>query len=331
MLLHTPKVTAASVGLLHASFSVCALAFALLAATAAAGQVRSKDEVRLLFTGDIMMSRQVGAELKTRISSPWAGFQRLFLSADWVGGNFEGAIGQPQDCLRADRICLATPAPAAQTLARAGFHAVTIENNHSGDLGSGGRERTRKAFEQAALSPVYFDNSPEFFVINKTEIALIAVTTIPAADGRQQRIPSVELSEKLRLAKSRASVVIVSIHWGNELMEWPSTTQRKQAAWLIDNGADLVLGHHPHVIQRPECIEGKPVFFALGNHVFDQANPKTKEGMIADCRIRLGRLHCQALRTHAKRGSTIPVLDSPDGVSNTLAGCAPNITMNSTH
>jgi hypothetical protein len=108
------------------------------------------------------------------------------------------------------------------------------------------------------------------------------------------------------LLQQRASLVFVSIHWGNELMEWPSDLQRREATWLIGQGADLILGHHPHVIQRPECVSGRPVFFSLGNHLFDQASPKTKEGIIADCRIRGGRLHSQAIRTHTELGTTAP-------------------------
>ncbi|HEY6305224.1 MAG TPA: CapA family protein [Candidatus Angelobacter sp.] len=95
---------------------------------------------------------------------------------------------------------------------------------------------------------------------------------------------------------------------------------------MVEEGADLILGHHPHVIQRPECVSGRPVFFSLGNHVFDQANPKTKEGMIADCRIYAGRLRCQEIRTHTGPGTAIPVLAEPDGKSNAaLATCTPKV------
>jgi poly-gamma-glutamate synthesis protein (capsule biosynthesis protein) len=161
----------------------------------------------------------------------------------------------------------------------------------------------------------------------KLKIALIAITTVPAADGGVQEVPSGRVLEKLRLAKSQAGLVIVSIHWGNELVPWPSGDQRKQAAWLIDNGADLVLGHHPHVIQAPQCIAGRPVFFSLGNHVFDQANPKTKEGVIADCLVTGGRLHCRAIRTHTSPGTTVPRLAGLEDEANShLAACSPAIS-----
>jgi poly-gamma-glutamate synthesis protein (capsule biosynthesis protein) len=201
-----------------------------------------------------------------------------------------------------------------------------MENNHAGDLGSIGREQTREAFRHAGLLAVDFENSPQFIQLAKFEIALVAITTIPAADGRVQEVPSEEVLEKLRLARLRATVVVVSIHWGNELMPWPSSTQRKQAAWLVEHGADLVLGHHPHVLQSPECIAGSPVFFSLGNHVFDQANPRTKEGLIADCRLSQGRLRCQGIRTQTGSGTSVPrVSSSGREATSGLAGCAPEI------
>src|SRR5262249_14451687 len=145
---------------------------------------------RLLFTGDILLSRQVEVELKTRLRSPWASFQKLFQGADWVGGNFEGAIGSPQECIGGKSPCFATPDSAAQLLKHARFYAVTAENNHAGDLGSVGREQIHKTFRQAGLAAVDFENSPLFFHIRDTVIALIAITTVPAADGRVQHIPS---------------------------------------------------------------------------------------------------------------------------------------------
>jgi len=289
-------------------------------------QCSTKDQVRLLFTGDILLSRGVQRELQHRRRSPWIGCQRLFHDVDWVGGNFEGAIGPASQCLSSAGPCFAAQESDVGLLKNAGFQALTIENNHAGDLGSTGRRQTRQAFQHAGLLAVDFENSPQFIQLAKFEIALVAVTTIPAADGRVQEVPSEEVLEKLRLARLRANVVVVSIHWGNELVPWPSSTQRKQAAWLVEHGADLVLGHHPHVLQRPECIAGSPVFFSLGNHVFDQANPRTKEGLIADCRFNQGRLHCQGIRTQTGPGTSVPRISSPGREATSgLAGCTREI------
>jgi poly-gamma-glutamate synthesis protein (capsule biosynthesis protein) len=295
----------------------------LLLAATSAGPAATRREARLLFTGDILLSRQVEIEMARRQASPWIHLQNLLHSADWVGGNLEGALGSLSDCAPGKSPCFAVSAANADLLRHAGFRGVTIENNHAGDLGAAGRRRTRETLQQAGLVAIDFENSPQFvrlnpqfLRLNNVELAFLALNTIPAADGRVLGLPSPEVAEKLRAARQRAAFVIVSIHWGNELIPWPSEAQKKGAAWLVEHGADLILGHHPHVIQPPECIQGRPVFFSLGNHVFDQANPATKEGMIADCRVDDRRLRCQSIRTHTRPGSSFPSITDPDRASN---------------
>lgn len=261
---------------------------------------------RLLFTGDILLSRQVAAELQNRKISPWTRFAGLFQDAQWVSGNLEGALGPTSECLKATRMCFATSDSAVQLLKMGGFSGVTFENNHAGDLGSAGRQRTRKLLEEASLAAVDFENSPRIVQVRDTSLALISITLIPAVDGRVQQIPSIEISQKLRLAREQADLVVVSIHWGSEYQRLPDSTQRTQARWLIQQGVDLIVGHHPHVVQPPECVDGHPVFFSLGNHVFDQAYPPTKEGLIADCRLTAGQLSCQGIRTHTDDWTSIP-------------------------
>jgi poly-gamma-glutamate capsule biosynthesis protein CapA/YwtB (metallophosphatase superfamily) len=279
---------------------------------------------RLLFTGDILLSRHVASELEHRRVSPWTRFTDLFHNAEWVSGNLEGAFGSPSDCIESARVCFASPDSAVEFLRMAGFHGLTLENNHAGDLGSAGREHTRNLLEQESLVPVDFENSPQFARVGDATFALISVTVIPAADGRVQRIPSTELSQKLRSAREAADLVVVSIHWGNEYQKLPDAGQRAQAHWLIQRGADLIVGHHPHVVQLPECIDGHPVFFSLGNHVFDQTYPPTKEGLIADCRLAGRRLSCQGIRTHTAPGTSIPTLMDFDKTAHSaLAACTP--------
>lgn len=280
--------------------------------------------VRLLFTGDILLSRHVASELEHRRVSPWVRFTDLFHNAQWVSGNLEGAFGLPSECIESAHLCFASPDSSVEFLRLAGFHSLTLENNHAGDLGSAGREHTRHVLEQESLVPVDFENSPQFVRVGDARIALISVTVIPAVDGRVQRVPSTELSQKLRTAREAAALVVVSIHWGGEYQRLPGTGQRAQARWLIQQGADLIVGHHPHVVQPPECIDGHPVFFSLGNHVFDQTYPPTKEGLIADCRLTSERLSCQGIRTHTARGTSIPTLTDVDKTAySALAVCTP--------
>jgi poly-gamma-glutamate synthesis protein (capsule biosynthesis protein) len=302
------------------------LAILLLTSVCRAQVKTEQADLRLLFTGDIMLSRQVQTQYQLRKRSPWINLKTLFADADWVSGNFEGAIGNPSDCLSLKN-CFATQASILPILRDAGLRGLTIENNHSGDVGASGREATRTALQQAGLMPVSFDSSPQFLRLRNTTIALVAITLVRAADGQVQSIPSLEVAQKLRTARRLANIVVVSIHWGAELIDWPTEMQHRQAEWLVDHGADLVVGHHPHVVQAPECVHGRPVFFSLGNHVFDQKYLETKEGMIADCRIHAGRLSCDAIRTHTDPGSYLPDIAGGDSKSaDVLNGCSPALT-----
>ena len=250
-----------------ALLAVAAAAFLIVPAVPAQ---QAPGDFRLLFTGDVMMSRLVRLEIDQRKTSPWTGFSDLFSSASLVGGNFEGALGDPAKCPAVNKLCFAAPDSSAELMRQVGFRLVTAENNHSGDLGQAGRSETRAAFRQSGMLALDFDSSPQFFRSGELTVGFIAVTTIKAADGRVQQVPSVELARKLRLARQLANLVVVSIHWGNELQDWPTDAQQQAARWLVEHGADLIVGHHPHVVQAPACVEGRPVYFSLGNHLFDQ-------------------------------------------------------------
>ncbi len=280
---------------------------------------------RLMFTGDILLSRNVEVELAAEKSSPWRDLQPLFLAADFMGGNLEGAVGPPASCEPGKSPCFAVAESRLDYLASAGFKALSIENNHAGDLGEPGRGRTSFALEQRNIVPLNLRDSPQFLRIKGITVGFVTLNMVDSGSTNHP-LPSIELAQKLRLAHQLSNLVVVSIHWGTELMDWPSPAQRQQAEWLVAHGADLVLGHHPHVVQAPECVAGKPVFFSLGNHLFDQKYPETKTGMIADCRIDRGKLVCGALNTHSRAASFRPELAGSDQrTAQALASCTPEL------
>lgn len=144
------------------------LILALLSTAVVAGREHHTiDTVRLLFTGDILLSREVEVELQHRKVSPWTNLASLFRDVDWVGGNFEGALGARSQCIVNKSPCFATAESAVQLLKQAGFHGVTVENNHASDLGRAGREHTRTLFQQAGLMALDFDNSPQFLRLGR--------------------------------------------------------------------------------------------------------------------------------------------------------------------
>jgi len=270
--------------------------------------IAQTSKIRVLFTGDILLSRNVRTEFKKWNASPWEELIPLFRSADLVIGNLEGAVGRSQDKYpsKSDSPVFDIDSTDIGQLKDAGFKVLTLENNHIFDLGEEGRQRTIGTLQNFDLTPVYLDNSPQFFTVKDVVIALVTINMIPGRDLSSNQIPSVGIAQKLRLAGSLANIVIVSIHWGSELLDWPGKVQRETAAWLVKNGADLIIGSHPHVIQKPEMVDGIPVFFSLGNHLFDQKYPRTKEGLIVGITIENGKYRCDGIITRTKPNSFYP-------------------------
>jgi poly-gamma-glutamate synthesis protein (capsule biosynthesis protein) len=266
-----------------------------------------QEEVRILFTGDILLSRQVKREYDYRKTSCWEDFKPLFKKADLVVGNLEGAVGIVSDTVNLDGSPLfAIDSADIFLLADAGFNMIGIENNHNYDLGDAGRQNTIHQLLQNQIHPVYYENSPYFITVKNRVLSIITINMVPGRNDFVNPVYSLELQQKLRLSKSISHIVIVSIHWGSELLEWSNRVQREAAKWLIAHGADVIIGSHPHVVQNPEIIEGKPCFFSLGNHLFDQKYPATQKGLIVEITIKNGKFKCRGITTRTKKNSYYP-------------------------
>jgi len=270
--------------------------------------IAQESKIQVLFVGDILLSRNVRTEFQTRNSSPFEAIKPFLKSADLVIGNLEGAVGNKNDqySSKSDSPVFDIDSTHIRLLKDAGFNVITCENNHSFDLGEAGKINTIEALRNSEITPVNLGNSPQFFTVKNIVIALVTINMVAGRDLSSNQIPSVGIRQKMRLACSLGNIVIVSIHWGSELLDWPNKVQRETASWLIKNGADLIIGSHPHVIQKPEMIYGKPVFFSLGNQLFDQKYPKTKEGLMVDITIQHGQYQCEGIITHTKHNSFYP-------------------------
>jgi hypothetical protein len=259
-----------------------------------------------------MLSRNVEKEILFRKNSPWEYLSNEYRSADLVIGNLEGTIGPAgptKDSISVKPI-FGFPKDFISMLSDAGFNALSLENNHSLDFGKEYKDTTISELHRKNIRPVYFNNSPQFFNIGEVKIALLSINLVSERANPCQQIPSLEVKQKLRLAAALSNLVIVSIHWGSELLDWTDKNQPEKARWLTENGADLIIGHHPHVVQNPEIINGKPVFFSLGNHLFDQKYESTKEGLVVEVKISGGYLKCRGLITHTRKNSFYPEIVS---------------------
>ncbi len=299
--------------------------FLLLAITTARAGSDKDDgapHYRLMFAGDILLSREVAREIDARHgASPWETLADNFHRADFVMANLEGIAGDAAACAAPTELCFADDPRFLPLLKQAGFTAVGIANNHSGDLGAQGRQGTRTALTAAGVVPIGAQESPAFIRFGNHTVAIVVLSLVSARDGVVDAVPSWQIAQKLRLAHAVADWTIVFVHWGKELSDWVVPQQREQAQWLIAHGADVIIGAHPHVVQAAECVDSKPVFFSLGNNVFDQKYALTKRGLIANCRIDGDRLACGSIATLTPMRSSYPHLadETPDAA---LTACS---------
>lgn len=171
----------------------------------------------------------------------------------------------------------------AEVLRAAGIILVSLANNHMMDYGEAGLFSTVDALDSAGIYHLGAGRNKEeacaplFLEIKGMRVACLARTSVivtsPSYAGDKQ--PGVaflnieETKEKIRICKSQSDIVILLMHWGVEEYSYPSPRQLSIARELISAGADIILGHHPHVLQGLEKIDGRLVAYSLGNFLFD--------------------------------------------------------------
>lgn len=236
----------------------------------------------ILFVGDVLLARNVEhLMVREGYSYPYRGidFSELTLRPAVVG-NFEAAVPEVHVPTPIRMIDFSVHTRFLDNLSKAGFSHLSLANNHSLDFGTGAYSHTQNSLEDVGIESFghpknLSENSVTFIEIEETTIALIAAHTL-------ERLPNVsEVREVFAYANRRSDLQIVYVHWGTEYANTHNRRQRDVAERFIDAGADLIVGHHPHVVQDIDFIDGVPVFYSLGNYIFDQYDSTdTQEGLL---------------------------------------------------
>lgn len=223
----------------------------------------------VLVFGDVMLDRYIRNYINT--SSTAALFQYVqddITRADATVVNLEGPITDYESVVSIENLQFTFAAHTARDLARIGVDIVSLANNHTNNFGKKGLEQTRRYLDDAGI--VYFGDP-----YNKTTDHVmrheVGSTTISFVGYHQFENPELENTlDVIRKEKEAGNFVIFFPHWGNEYEKEAAVSQITKAEKVIDAGADIVIGAHPHVIQNAEMVKDKPVFYSLGNFIFDQ-------------------------------------------------------------
>ena len=247
----------------------------------------------LVAVGDVMLSRAV--QRKIEEFGPNYPFQKVcqvIREADVAFCNLECAITLSQTSILKRNVFGVKP-EEARGLSFAGFDIVSLGNNHALDRGRTGLSETMESLTQQEIQYVgagrnYQEaNMSAVLNLRGLKVGFLAYCLYPLEGVVfREDAPSVALynpnaaRKAIEALREEVDVIVVSLHWGDEYHSKPNSRQIRIAHQLIDAGADLILGHHPHVLQPIEEYKGGVIVYSLGNFVFDQRKDATRKSVI---------------------------------------------------
>lgn len=232
---------------------------------------KTQTELQMSFTGDFILGTDEFFAWDTSLNAYhdlYGGeyflqnVRDIFLQDDLTVINMEGTL--TEETVRLDKqFAFKGPPEFIDILSGSSIEAANVANNHSHDYGEKSFRDTVERLESAGIAVFGYD---QVQVLNVKGIR-VGLSGIYELDDHLERIP--QLKENIRKLKRQDVDVIVAVfHWGNELERVPDSNQTALAHLAIDEGADLVIGHHPHVVQGIESYKGKNIVYSLGNFCF---------------------------------------------------------------
>ncbi len=235
-------------------------------------QVPASRKVTMIVTGDVIPARNTNEQMLKRGDFKWP----FEATADYLHSGDIEFIN-----LEAPLFATCKPSPTGMSfcgdprfidgLAYAGVNVANLSNNHLTNFGAIGTNSTEKLLTDHQIQP--------------TGLGLVANMTVKGVrfaflgfNGVGTAVPRAEMQREIALARPNADIVVVQFHWGREYVLTPQSTgdaiapdnPRDIGQLAIDDGADLVIGNHPHAVQGVEFYRGKLITYAHGNFVFDQ-------------------------------------------------------------
>ncbi len=237
-------------------------------------------------TGDVLLDPRELWILNNSPSAPWTGVRDLFRSDDLTVVNLECAgseLGEPEEKEFTFRC------PRGFTAMRtSGVDVANLGNNHAGDYGKDALLDARARLTRSGVVPVGAGrnaaeaNEAVILERNGRRVAVLGfggVVPTPSWFATSDRpgvadgYDTASMVAAVRAAEARADLVVVTIHWGDELKTQPNADDIARAHALIDAGADAIFGHHAHVLQPLVWYEQRPIFFGLGTFVWPRGGP----------------------------------------------------------
>lgn len=247
-------------------------------------QVRSEAELTLSAIGDCTLGDDVNFNAANSFSTVYSMYgaswffqnvTSILAEDDLTFANFEGTLTRSE--ARENKEFAFKGAPEYTEILKDGsIEAVTLANNHSSDYGAQSLEDTKQYLAEADIAYC----TGEEIIYREIKGVTVALIGIYVLDAGIEKAGQVE--QTIAAAKQEgADLIVVGFHWGSEKSNYPDETQQSLAHTAVDCGADLVVGHHPHVLQGIEQYKGKYIVYSLGNFCFGgNSTPSDTDSMI---------------------------------------------------
>lgn len=228
-----------------------------------------QDSITLLFVGDVMLGRHVETLANAQgWGSRFTEVAPVFEGYDAVIANLEGPVPVVHQKTPDFSTTFSFTPKAVQALADSGVDYVSLANNHTHDFGADAYQNTVTVVSESGIKPFGHPRAPSEpiaeFDFGQRKVVFIGLNDVFG-------ILDIEAANALiEQYNQDDTTVIVSIHWGDEYQTTSNARQQELARGFITSGADAIVGHHPHVRQEWADVEGVPVFYSLGNFLFDQ-------------------------------------------------------------
>jgi poly-gamma-glutamate capsule biosynthesis protein CapA/YwtB (metallophosphatase superfamily) len=262
--------------------------------------------VTLAAVGDILLDRGVGQKIEQYGTQyPFEQVAPILSAADITFGNLECPLAEKGRKV-IKPFCFKARPVTVKSLLNAGFDLLSLANNHTMDCGRTGLVETMALLDRKGIRWCGAGRTLEeaeraaVLEVKGLRIAFVGFCDfLPEGSFLVEKRPTIAFANEKRVRKAVAAagkdadVVVASFHWGVEYASRPSRRQEAIARAAVEAGADLVLGHHPHVLQGLEMVERKAgpgrrpslIAYSLGNFVFDQRRPPTDQSAILRCTL----------------------------------------------
>ena len=240
------------------------------AAAGSSAKIKPTD-LKMTFTGDVILGTDEYFDYSTSMNAYYdlngpdyflKNVKDIFSNDDLTVINFEGTLTN-ETARVGNQFAFKAPPEYVNIINKESIEAANVANNHSHDYGEKSFTDTVNTLKENNITPFGYDDTA-VIEVKGVKVGLFGIYELDEYDGVAPQVTS----NINKLKKEGADVIVAVFHWGNELESCPDQYQVELGHQAIDEGADLVVGHHPHVIQGIEYYKGKTIAYSLGNFCF---------------------------------------------------------------